>query len=878
MKFNFRKVASVIASVAMLGSTMGIAAAANYPAPYVINGVADAAIVIGASAAAVDNIAATDISSDLQLQLAKQTATATSTGATASGEFVNLATSNTKIYFNSSLNAARSSVTSTDLPTLLADGSVVDSSGTVYSFKQSFALPADKYIGFGLGASGSLTDPKLLIDVGTSTNYSSNLYRYTVSFGKALNVSHTDVQGQAITLMGQKYIIGAQSGGSGATFNLYLYRGGVTVEMNEGESKTVSIDGKDYAVKINSISTASGSNVAYVSVDGSESKRIAEGNTSKVGAIDIYAKRVDYLAKTGTVSSAIMQVGTKKILLTQTQAGTGSTVKEGADATSIQGTAVNITNSTADSITGFSVAVAMQKGTKDYLSIGDSFTDPVFGGVALQFVSITPALDSSSRENIVIDSDNNLNLYIKFTSYLAGSAGEKRIGFAHDQNSATSAVTPRLADVSNKTIHVVENDTIRLNEYMVVDSGDYGRILQLTDSSTTSSSSDYITFTDAITAENFKVVTGANDRGTLSIDGQTYYVTNMSATQTTATAGGITLNWGGTAGYSNPGGAISVFPRIKLKSGEWLIFATESRANATDIDNDTKVYLPGTETLYSTISTLSNATANYTVGNIIWSMPNNASLMGSLGNISALFGDGGAPCNFSKASGPAIVLFEEHKQGDANGDAICIPSTTAGTTTVTIAVGTPVWTDVSSMSLVSLGSNSYKSQGYDRYGTFVELDTTNSHSVSIKYPDTQMEVGVLITAVGASTSGAGSVGNVASLGSVAVLDSEIASVSSKNLIVVGGSCINKAAAKLLGSDSPICGADFTTKTGISSDQFIVKVFESPYATGKTAMLVAGYEGADTRKAATWLISTKPDTTIGKEYKKQTATYADVATA
>ena len=80
---------------------------------------------------------------------------------------------------------------------------------------------------------------------------------------------------------------------------------------------------------------------------------------------------------------------------------------------------------------------------------------------------------------------------------------------------------------------------------------------------------------------------------------------------------------------------------------------------------------------------------------------------------------------------------------------------------------------------------------------------------------------------------------------------------------------------MLGSDTPICGADFTAQTGISADQFLIQAFDSPYSTGKTALLVAGYEGADTRKAATYLITTKPSTAVGQAMKKQTATYADV---
>ena len=81
-----------------------------------------------------------------------------------------------------------------------------------------------------------------------------------------------------------------------------------------------------------------------------------------------------------------------------------------------------------------------------------------------------------------------------------------------------------------------------------------------------------------------------------------------------------------------------------------------------------------------------------------------------------------------------------------------------------------------------------------------------------------------------------------------VKDSEVSSVSGKNLVVVGGSCINTVAAKILGSTTPICTADFTTKTGVGAGQYIIKTVESPYNSDKVAMLVAGYAAADTVNA------------------------------
>ena len=96
-----------------------------------------------------------------------------------------------------------------------------------------------------------------------------------------------------------------------------------------------------------------------------------------------------------------------------------------------------------------------------------------------------------------------------------------------------------------------------------------------------------------------------------------------------------------------------------------------------------------------------------------------------------------------------------------------------------------------------------------------------------------------------------------------------------NLIVIGGSCVNKAAAKMLGSDTPLCGSAFTDKTKVGADQFIVKVMESPYSSSQIAMLVAGYEAADTAKAVTFVRTEKPMTDKDTEVRKVTQTLADV---
>ena len=68
--------------------------------------------------------------------------------------------------------------------------------------------------------------------------------------------------------------------------------------------------------------------------------------------------------------------------------------------------------------------------------------------------------------------------------------------------------------------------------------------------------------------------------------------------------------------------------------------------------------------------------------------------------------------------------------------------------------------------------------------------------------------------------------------------------------------INSAAATVLGG--AYCGADFTAATGVGIDQFLIKGYENVLG-DKFALVVAGYEMADTVNAATYLTMQKPDT-------------------
>ena len=145
------------------------------------------------------------------------------------------------------------------------------------------------------------------------------------------------------------------------------------------------------------------------------------------------------------------------------------------------------------------------------------------------------------------------------------------------------------------------------------------------------------------------------------------------------------------------------------------------------------------------------------------------------------------------------------------------------------------------------------------YGNDIEYSNPSGSPATVKVmiPDSIVTPKVYVSSGEVTVSG----GTTAAGGLAPIVaDSAIGTVQGSNLVVVGGSCINSVAAKLLGSDSPLCGAEFTAATQVGAGKYIIDTFASPYTSGKVAMLVAGYEAADTTAAAQKVVddSLSPD--------------------
>ncbi len=238
---------------------------------------------------------------------------------------------------------------------------------------------------------------------------------------------------------------------------------------------------------------------------------------------------------------------------------------------------------------------------------------------------------------------------------------------------------------------------------------------------------------------------------------------------------------------------------------------------------------------------------------------------------------------------PALLFVSPKNAPNNNYESFTISATDTSTgAALTTTPGTSETTGVSWFSGTS-GATPTTTKYYNYWGALLTQDTNSQGALSVSIPASQSYPTVLIleksSTGGATTTTASTSYSVVKVtADIARLDTELAAADKTNsdLIVVGGPCVNKVAADLLGKTYPACAdetatsdADALSKTGIPKNAAIVKVFADKYATGKVAVLIAGWRAADTDLAAG---AVQQDKLAGKTDMAVKVSGTDVASA
>jgi hypothetical protein len=757
MKFNFRKISAIAVSAIMAGMTMGLASAANYPAPFVSGGVANVAVVYGTGTgvSSLDLVQAGNIQSSL--------GTFVSGGAVTveGGEAFQLEKSSNKFNFNNSLNGVYTTLGSQNLVDFLADGTY--KSGAVdQDYTQKITLRDNRLTLFADSDYNNKV-PTL----GFKWTNGENILDYDLKFGAAIpfnQLNDTDMP-----LMGKSYYVLS----SDAT-KIVLLDSANKVVLSEGDSVTVG--GK--TVTIEYIDT----NKVKFNVDGEITDSLADHGTYELNdGSYIVANDIMYASKDSGVSKVEFSIGAGKISLIS-----GETVEVNDKA--VDGLVATLTNS--GGLTN--INLAWNSDSKTFLTDTNAITMPIFETIKLVFGGMT---FPDSPEAVSLDNGETMTL----------SMGSYDLPIFHITSDPSYATLGEEDFPLVTAVSTPANYTAR-SEDANVSANTGGLDLQEND--------------------RFLVTTLGNDL----TDIQTmYYEVNKihvsGANQTD----------------------VSVELKDLIGSDDITFDSASDVKSVKDVDvtinqvNDTHVYLKFAGTGISYNTAVSKTGLEVTLPALTEIQTNDVD------------------------AGVVLTLTEANKDGDlAKG----MPFT------ATVKSTTNNKLHVASTNVTTLKEDS-SSKVYIGYvpsdlASKVTLDETgDEYDFNVDYYGTEVTADVKVIG-GTSTTSTGS--NV--LGNILVKDSEVSSVATKNLIVVGGSCINSAAAALVGGAK--CGADWTSATGIGTGQFLIKGYATSTLTSGVALLVAGYDADDTVKATTYLTNKVVDTS--KAYKGTTTTQTAVVIA
>jgi hypothetical protein len=300
MKLNFKKISAVFGSVIMAGASLGFAAAAAYPAPFVQNGVANVAIVTGGGAgvSALDATNAGSIEANLGTYVTGGTTTV-------NGEHVELDRPSTLMHIgNTTTQVFGRQVTKTDLPTLLADGTYRDNGSTDHDYTQTLNLSNLKLNYFDESSYGGDSNTPA---IGVNLSSEDEVLNYTLTFQDQPNVT-SKMRFTNIDIMGKTYYVL-----SATTSEIDLLDSSASASLSQGGSTTLTAGNATYTVSAPYID--SNGNVK-LTVNGETTDTLQKGDTYKlsdgsyVGIKDVLAQ-----AYSGGASQVDFAIGAGKIVL-----------------------------------------------------------------------------------------------------------------------------------------------------------------------------------------------------------------------------------------------------------------------------------------------------------------------------------------------------------------------------------------------------------------------------------------------------------------------------------------------------------------------------------------------------------------------------------
>ena len=448
VKKAIKRIVALGTGATLMGATVLGAMAADlsdFPAPFVENGRFNAQIVVGAAASTPDVIGSVDIATTLQYAMREAAgSTGGASTVTVSGDSTQLTLSNDNLAIGDFVGDVISNLDEEDLEALKEE------SFSDQDYDQEINLPNGtglRVSWFDEGGDYFEEEPDFYMTISDG----AELYTYTMDFGTSPDSDIDDqddledFEDETMTIMGMSYNVvdtDISVGSNGVKFT--LMGGDATGVLEEGQTKTFTVNGRDYEVSAPIIST--GEEVQFT-VDGETLNPLEEGDTEELeDGTEIGVRSVLVNDGEGASDLVTFYLGADSIVLEDTDytdPNSGAQDLEVGDET-YNNVEVSITGS--DDTDTFSLDMIELTVVADddyYLQVGDRLSDYIdgeeedylFGNFDVLFEGMSSptlqevTIEPSGTDKYVLDVETSSGQDVEIPIwYVASGAGVGRPG------------------------------------------------------------------------------------------------------------------------------------------------------------------------------------------------------------------------------------------------------------------------------------------------------------------------------------------------------------------------------------------------------------------------------------------------------------------
>ncbi len=410
VKKAIRKVIALGAGATMVGATLFSAMAADlsaFPAPFVKDGVFDALIVVGATAASEDVVGAVDIGASMQFELKKETPVSVGGSDVLISSGIKIkGTGSEVLNYNESLGEVRTTaIDDIDMPVTLAQGRYTESEGANdndVTYTQIVTLNDTNGV-----ALHDQPDDGYNMDDYLELYDTSPIYKYALTFDDQVQYDNSttttakdDLEGTTLEIQGNLYTITKVKTASGKLSEITLMAGETLLWLTQDQVITKTVAGVDHEVKV--VDVTDDEDSCGVSVDG-DMAWITVGSSKTINGVDLGvldAKAVH--AQLQDVDVCELNIGATEILLKD-----GDRLQR--DGVDVKDAHVIIDSVAKGEWNGFSIEMTPEDNI--FLAKDKEYVDPALGNIKFVMGGVmTP------REDIKLEKKGSKDAMISFTN------------------------------------------------------------------------------------------------------------------------------------------------------------------------------------------------------------------------------------------------------------------------------------------------------------------------------------------------------------------------------------------------------------------------------------------------------------------------------